>query len=236
MSAQQPLYRVLASTLRDKIMRGVLKPGDSLPTEHELCAEQNISRHTAREALRLLSEEGLIARKRGIGTIVTKSKAPAFAQSIGDFDRLLQYARDTSLTIDDRYSPDDDMLAEQGLSGPFVLFTGYRRAGDADPVALTRIFIQRTHAPSMAAARQLKGSFSEWIEYTHQKEIASVTQRMEAIALNASEARRLNVAKGSPALRTIRRYRDADEKILLLSESLHPAGRFAYEMRLKRNR
>ena len=59
---------------------------------------------------------------------------------------------------------------------------------------------------------------------------------MEAVALNKSQADRLNVSTGYPALRTVRRYRGGDGEILLLSESLHPAGRFAYEMRLDRTK
>ena len=57
---------------------------------------------------------------------------------------------------------------------------------------------------------------------------------MEAVALNKSQADRLKLSTGYPALRTVRRYRDARGEIMLLSESLHPAGRFAYEMRLDR--
>lgn len=231
-----PRYRQLANDLRQQIDTGALKPGDTLPTEYELCAAHKISRHTAREALRLLSEDGLIARKRGIGTIVTDAKAPAFAQSIGDFDRLLQYARDTSLTIDAMIMPKDDLLADKGLSGDFTLFTGHRQAHNAEPVALTRIFVQSPLAPALGTARSLSGSFSEWIEEAHHVAIASVTQRMEAIALTEKQARRLGVSPGSPALLTTRRYRDTADHIVLLSESLHPAGRFAYEMRLNRTR
>ena len=64
MSQAMPLYRHLAEALRTAIAEGVYQTGDLLPTELELCATHQVSRHTARDALRLLKDEGLIARKR----------------------------------------------------------------------------------------------------------------------------------------------------------------------------
>ena len=49
-----PRYRQIAGLLRKRITSGKLRPGDSLPTEMELCETFSISRHTARDALRLL--------------------------------------------------------------------------------------------------------------------------------------------------------------------------------------
>jgi len=58
---------------------------------------------------------------------------------------------------------------------------------------------------------------------------------MEACLVEATEAKYLDVPLKSAALRTIRRYRNQRGDIVLLSESLHPAGRFAYEVRLERS-
>ena len=82
----QPRYRQIAALLRKRITSGKLKPGDSLPTEMDLCATFSISRHTARDALRLLSDDGLIERRRGAGTIVAEPGQAAFAQALGDFE------------------------------------------------------------------------------------------------------------------------------------------------------
>ncbi|MFN7236834.1 MAG: GntR family transcriptional regulator, partial [Brevundimonas sp.] len=63
-----PRYRQLAETLRAAIARGDFPVGSQLPPELELAQTHGVSRHTARDAIRLLSEAGLIARRRGAGT------------------------------------------------------------------------------------------------------------------------------------------------------------------------
>lgn len=231
-----PRYRELADLLRSDIVKGVLKPGDQLPTEHELCAKYDVSRHTAREALRLLSEDGLIARRRRAGTVVADVAAPAFAQAIGDYDSILQYARDVRFELQSERLATDAELGAAGLNGAFLRFEGVRRQDKQPPLAVTRIFVLSSLAPDAATLRGLDTSLSEWIERTHDVPVHQVVQRMEAVALKAQSARKLGLKAGAPALSTERRYFDGAGRIILYSQSLHPAGRFVYEMRLDRKR
>lgn len=236
MPAPKPRYRKLAEKLRAQISSGKFKPGDALPTEMEICETEKVSRHTARDALRILTDDGLIERRRGAGTVVAKRGAPAFAQPIGDFDTILQYARDSNFEITVTQTADQDTLDRLGLTGDYVQLIGFRRVADQPPQAITAVYIRADLAPAVEIIKALPGSISEWIEANHQVSVERVVQRMEAVALNKSQADRLNVSTGYPALRTVRRYRDASGGIILLSESLHPAGRFAYEMRLDRTK
>ncbi len=54
------------SILKQSILNGDLKTGDKLPPEVEIAQKYNISKVSAREALRELETEGLIKKKRGI--------------------------------------------------------------------------------------------------------------------------------------------------------------------------
>ncbi|MDV9172872.1 GntR family transcriptional regulator [Streptomyces sp. W16] len=58
----EPYYLQLAERIRDQISTGAVAAGDRLPSEGELAATWNVSRATVREALRLLEEEGWVAR------------------------------------------------------------------------------------------------------------------------------------------------------------------------------
>ena len=236
MPSSQPRYRQLAEQFRKAITSGKYKPGDALPTEMEICETHKVSRHTARDALRILTDDGLIERRRGAGTVVAARGAPAFAQPIGDFDSILQYARDSSFEISVSQNADQDTLDRLGLTGDYVQLIGFRRVAEQEPQAITAVYIRADVAPDQAVIESLSGSISEWIEANRGVSVERVVQRMEAVALNKSQADRLNVSPGYPALRTVRRYRDGSGEILLLSESLHPAGRFAYEMRLDRTK
>lgn len=231
-----PRYRQLADHLRALIRSRGLEPGALLPTEMELCSEHGVSRHTAREALRILADDGLIERRRGAGTVVAERSAAAFAQTIGDFDSILQYARDAHLSIISDEPCTEEDLDRLGLTGAFRAYRGLRRVADEPPQAVTTVMIPERYAPPAALVSSLTGPVSEWLERTHGVAIARVTQRMEATLVNAETAAVLGVTPESAALRTTRRYRTANGDIVLLSESLHPAGRFAYEMRLDRER
>jgi GntR family transcriptional regulator len=231
-----PRYRRLAEALRADIAGGRLGPGAALPTERELCAIHGVSRHTAREALRILAEDGLIERRQGAGSVVSALPTPAFVQPAGDFDGILQYAREATFVLERSLPADAASLRRAGLEGHYRCYTGLRRVAAQPPLAFTAILVATPLAPPDDVVDRLDESVSEWIERNHPVRIELVEQRMEAVAVAARPAARLGVAPGSPALRTERRYRDRAGTVLLYSESLHPAGRFAYTLQLRRER
>ena len=65
-------YMRLAASIRALIESGELHRGDRLYSEHALCMKFQVSRQTARQALKELEAEGLIERRRGSGTYIAK--------------------------------------------------------------------------------------------------------------------------------------------------------------------
>ncbi|MGH8666569.1 MAG: GntR family transcriptional regulator, partial [Burkholderiales bacterium] len=59
----RPRYRVIAERLLAEIASGKHAVGTLLPTEIELCARFGASRYTVREALRVITEKGLVTRR-----------------------------------------------------------------------------------------------------------------------------------------------------------------------------
>lgn len=59
------LYEEVAEQIKESIFNGLIKPGDHLPPERELCEIFNVGRPTIREALRTLSIMGLIEVNTG---------------------------------------------------------------------------------------------------------------------------------------------------------------------------
>lgn len=66
-----PRYAQLADLLRGRIARGHWRPGDRLPTLDELMREFDVARVTVRQAVELLSRDGLLSAQQGRGTFVT---------------------------------------------------------------------------------------------------------------------------------------------------------------------
>jgi DNA-binding FadR family transcriptional regulator len=87
---------LIARELRNRIIRGELTEGDSLPSEAELIEQFGISRPTLREALRILEADSMISIRRGSrGGPIVHLPGPAVAAR--HFGLVLQ-AQDTALT------------------------------------------------------------------------------------------------------------------------------------------
>ena len=67
---RKTLTEVAQEELRQAIAGGIFRPGGQLPTEAELCEMLGVSRTVVREALRVLEDDGLVARRHGVGTFV----------------------------------------------------------------------------------------------------------------------------------------------------------------------
>ena len=71
-----PLYHQLAEVLRRQMEAERWAPGRKLPSENELCRAYGVTRPTVRQALEGLLREGLVSKRRGLGTFVAPPKTP----------------------------------------------------------------------------------------------------------------------------------------------------------------
>ena len=68
-----PVYQQIAGILRGEIERGVYAPGRPIPSETQLMGRFEVARLTARKAVRVLADEGLVEVVPGRGTYVAES-------------------------------------------------------------------------------------------------------------------------------------------------------------------
>nr|WP_284504021.1 FadR/GntR family transcriptional regulator [Caballeronia sp. GAWG2-1] len=82
-------HDLLASQLREAILRGEIAEGDTLPPERALVEQTGLSRGAVREALRVLAVEGLVQTRPGRfgGNVVTLPGTESMANSISQFVR-----------------------------------------------------------------------------------------------------------------------------------------------------
>ncbi len=239
--ARQPQYLQLARALERQIGRGRPAVGALLPTESALCETHGVSRHTVREALRCLSNLGLVVRRQGSGTQVIAAEArPAYTQSLGSIAELLQYAKDTYLEL----GPRQAIAARGGLARlldcppgrRWLKYSGLRRSevGGA-PICTTDVYIDPRFAGIERRLGQERQAIYRLIEEVYGETVAEIGQRIAAISVPASAAEALGVAAGVPALQIVRRYFGAAGKAFEVSVSIHPADRFTYAMRIRRD-
>lgn len=72
-----PKYHQLKEYLKKQIIRGDLLPGEKITSENTLASQFNLSRHTVRQALGELENEGYIYREKGRGTFCSRPKINA---------------------------------------------------------------------------------------------------------------------------------------------------------------
>jgi GntR family transcriptional regulator, transcriptional repressor for pyruvate dehydrogenase complex len=72
-------YQVIQQALEQAIVTGDLEPGEPLPTETELAEKFGVTRHTVREAMRVVEQSGLVQRDAGRRLHVVRPSHDALA-------------------------------------------------------------------------------------------------------------------------------------------------------------
>ncbi|HWV83425.1 MAG TPA: GntR family transcriptional regulator [Hyphomicrobiaceae bacterium] len=241
LARRQPLYVQIAATLAAQIAQGEHPVGSLLPTEAELQQQFHVSRYVVRQAIQHLRSMGLVTARKGVGTRVEAREAAArfllTMHSVGD---IRQYATGMRLEIQE---VDETVLrgSKAALIGArpgrrFLRIIGIRRRDrDNKPVSHAEIFIDDAFSEVKSQIPTVGTAIWEVIERQSGETLAEVEQQIDAVTLDAEHAHLLEVAEGTPALRVIRRYYVTGRRLVELSINLHPANRFSYNMRIKRD-
>ena len=90
-----PLWAQVSDDLRRRIDIGSFE--SAFPGEHELTEQYGVSRHTIREALRVLRVEGLLKSERGRGTTVQEAR---YSQKLGTLYSLFTTIQEQGVSQD----------------------------------------------------------------------------------------------------------------------------------------
>lgn len=216
-----PLYLQLQKILRDAIDMQLVRAEDAIPTERDLAEEFDVSRITVRKAIDGLVTDGLVARRRGAGTFVTRprveksfSKLTSFSQDMISRGRR-PYSRLVSRTTG-TVTPEEALSL--GLSPGSVVYRFHRiRCADDTTMALEYATIPAYCLPSLDA---VETSLYEALEAAGHLPVRAL-QRLRAIAFNADQAEALGIEPGSPGLFIERRGFLADGRTAEFTQSFY---------------
>src|SRR3954453_987461 len=79
---KERLYQEIVDQIQQQILSNALKPGDQIPAERDLAERFGVSRTAVREAIKSLTEKGLIEVFVGRGTFVTNLTTDRVVESI----------------------------------------------------------------------------------------------------------------------------------------------------------
>ena len=222
-----PLHRQLFLVLHDEIDRGVLAPGDSLPTEQALCEQFSVSRITVRRALADLADQGYIERRHGVGSFVREhapADVPAAGGSYMDGLRQAQFETEVEVLELESHRRPPRAVAE-ALESPdellhIVRVRRQRRTGE--PLMVTEVWL-----PSELAATLTESALRREPLYELLSDAGIAVQRMRheitAEIAGPRYARRLDTAIGAALLRVNRLAFVADRPHHYLSILLSPS-------------
>lgn len=235
-------YEEIAQSLRADIGSARYPVGSKLPTEEQLVESFGASRHAVREALRLLTEDGLISRRPRAGSLVIgQSPQVHFTQRVASMQEVLNYPATTERRgLSTRHVKADFELAAtlRCAAGTawFRIETMRYASGSVLPLCLTHVFVRPEFAG--ITRHRLHGSmpFADQIAELYGVHADSTDFEIAAALVPAAYADRLKVAAGSAALTTIRRYADGSGNVFEVSVAVHPAERYTFNFHLQRER
>lgn len=134
MKHDRSLPEVLAEDLRARILGGEFRPGDRLPTEHQLVEQTGLSRPTVRAAMRILISSGLIRVRQGKGAFIRR-RGPGITTGLQELRSTRGLILSQRGDCEIRYS-----RVERRAATPAEA-TRFEVDGDLEIVAIERCFV-----------------------------------------------------------------------------------------------
>lgn len=230
-----PLYHQIYTLLREKICRGDIAAGATLPGEQEMARQLNVSRITVKRSLNELAADNLVTRHRGRGTIVASGIAIPVVRA--SFDNLIESLRLMGLETQIELIDVGKVVADAALATILRVRQGAplqrairRRMLNDEPFAYLVSFV-----PAEIAARYTNKDLAETPLLTLLERAGNpgveAEQWITAVGAGPKVAAALDVAEGSPVLRIDRVMTGRGGDVVQLMQSYYVSDRFQYHVR-----
>lgn len=234
-----PYYIHVKEALRDRIERGLLRPGDQLPAEQDLCQMFDVSRTVVRQALQELRYAGLVVREKGRGTFIAEPKIPE-----GLFQRLTGFYEDMVARGHvpvNQVLRQERILASQAVAerlhlevGASVIRIDRLRFVRAEPIVLVSSYLPYALCPGLLNEDLTRTSLYSCLEHSYGLVIVRGHRSLEAVQASEEQARMLHVAAGAPLIKLESVGYLHDGTPLEYYHSLHRGDRSRFDVELIR--
>jgi len=232
-----PAYLMIEQDIRGQIESGILRIGDQISTEQELSARYGVARMTVRQGLSRLVADGLLERRRGVGTFVAVPKLERAGHRLLGFE---EDARAHGIT------PTTEILTQRwvtlvkedaktlGMSRDEKAFMVERlRKADGESVALNTVLLPPPIG-RILAGRDFARSFYAPAKEALGQPVAYAEQRVEAVNAEPAQAELLGVDGGVALLKIQRVTYLRDGRLLGLTRTLYRGDRYFVALRVER--
>jgi DNA-binding GntR family transcriptional regulator len=238
--SDEPRYLQIVNHIRGQIEKSELKVGSVLPSEGILQEQYSVSRHTVREALRRLKEEGLIESRQGAASRVRRASRPVYTYSISSVSELLQYATDAKYEIDKSSvvvaGPELVDKFECEIGSRWLRVEGFRFVENSNsPLCWTEVFVHSEYSGVGVLIGRHRGTIYSAIESLYGVRVEQVEQTLFVGKMPEIAAEGLGVEKDEKSITLRRTYRLADSSIPMVAINYHPVDTFTLSLVLKRS-
>lgn len=234
-----PLYHWLAETLREQIAEGSYKPGDALPTEHDLMRRYALSCTTVRRAVHDLAREGLIYRKAGKGTFVRRAKLEENLMRLTSFAEEMQSRHiipQFKLVCADMVAPPTEVARALNLdAGALAFYLERVQIAEREPIAVARGYWVPDIGERLAEQDLNHISLYDTIEKVFGVPLIEADESISSQIANADVARKLKIAPRLPLLVRQRVTFTSNMRPVEFTTSLYRADRYEYKVHLARH-
>ncbi|WP_300542992.1 UTRA domain-containing protein [Maricaulis sp.] len=226
LDGQGPVYDQIKRAISGLIRSGSWKPGDRLPSEAQLSDYLETARMTINRALKELTEEGLLVRKRRAGTFVAQPESPSAILKIVDMasaiparGQVYGYRCEVNETV-----PAPDTIAKRMrlAHGARLQHVQCLHTADGEIVEYEERWINLALLPQAGRADFSGQSPSGWLQRATPWTEAEHT--VSAVNATPEQARRLGVAPGA-ALLVLERRTFHNEDVVTYARLTHPGTR-----------
>ena len=227
MTSFVPRYYEIEQALRARI--AVLDPGDVLPSDSALCEEFGVSRMTARQAVQVLTQEGLVERIQGRGTFVAEPTTHRQAGNLLSFTTEMrrQNRLPSSRLLERRVrqATSDEAARLKLKPGAQVVVVRRLRLADEQPIVVETAVLREACAEAVLAADLDSGSLHETL-FTAGFAPTRGRGILLAEAATDDDADVLGVPAGAPLLVEQRLIEDERGRPLESTESRYAGNRY----------
>ncbi|UOQ57105.1 GntR family transcriptional regulator [Leucobacter allii] len=196
-----PLYYQISSRLERAIREGVIPAGARLENEIAIGERLGLSRPTVRRAIQELVDQGLLVRRRGIGTQVVQARVsrPVELTSLHeDLTRVGHHPTTEVLSVEHVAADEDAAARLQVPVGTVISRIRRVRSADGTPMAILENLLPPEFADITAADLEKQGLYEMLRARGITIKIAN--QTIGARRTHGDEHELLDIAKGSPLL------------------------------------
>lgn len=232
-------YMLLAQTLIQRIRSGEYPAGALLPTESELGQQFNVSRITVRGALRELEMQGLVSRRRGVGTRVESVQPTGSFVHIGrTVDDILRFTRGFRFKTIEMEEVEGSAPSARLMRLPpnqrFMRIISLRGRKGELPVVYGEHHVPLLYANAVHEMDGHNASVAELLAQQRGDNVHEIRQEIDAVRLTPRQAELLQTTIDTPTLRTRTWYYGVKKDLIVASIGLFPEGRHLFTSTLRR--